>query len=374
MRRRPQMLPRRPRGLTLLEVLLSSIILSIVLLCIAAAISTIQSTWVQLRAKTDPFRTTRLALDTMSRRLSEATLQQRWETSLKNGSLYQVPQSDLHFVCGPAGELLSGGRYLGHAVFFQTTRGWDLPSNSSQNTAPLHDRLDETLNAWGYFIEYGADQSVPTPSFLSADKLEVTDMRTLNRFRLYEWRQPTAELKVFYPHSDPEGPSRLSQATGTSTYDWFRQPLQQSSQQQRRVSLVAEHVVAFALIPMGADTTPQVGQPIGSRKLEDVLQSAVYDSRDKNSPYTLHRLPKAFRLTALVVSPEAWTRQPPGQADSLANQIMNWTTGSFDNLQRIPQDFRRIADMLDQQRLPYKLVSTVVPMAEGNVSAYAVPQ
>lgn len=359
-------------GMTLLEVLLSTIILSIVLLCIAAAISTIQSSWVKVRAKSDPYRSSRLALDTLSRRVSEATLQQRWEMTQKGSSLHYLPQSDLHFICGPASKLLSGGRYLGHAVFFQTTRGWDLAQ--AQSTAPPHERLDETLNAWGYFVEYGADNSAPKPSFLSSDKLDSTDLRTLNRFRLYEWRQPTAELKVFYPQSNLEGPSKLSQATGVSSYDWFRQPLQQSSAQQRRTSLVAEHVVAFALIPMGADTTPQVGQPIGSRELEEVLQSAVYDSRDKTSPYTLHRLPKAFRLIALVVSPEAWTRQPPGQADNLANQIMSWTQSSFDNLQRIPQDFRRVTDMLDQQRLPYKLVSTVIPMAEGSVSAHGVAQ
>jgi uncharacterized protein (TIGR02599 family) len=374
MTRRSHIPAKKPQGMTLLEVLVASVILSTVLLAIMAAIQTMQASWVRVRGKTDPYRNARMVLDTMSRRISEATLQQRWAIEPRsNGSLRYVPQSDLHFVSGPVDQILGGGgaRRFGHAVFFQSTRGWDdgRQNGSTSGSIPEHDHQENSLNAWGYYIEFGGEDYGGIPSFLSNPaengRADSVELPIKERFRLYEWRQTTGELQLFTPQDNIHGPTFLSQTQDVAaSRRWFQEPLSQGGS-RRQVSLIAENVIAFTIVPIVMD---QNGQPQGR-----TFPNGIYDTRDRNNLASYHRLPKAFQLTALIVSPEAWAKQSQGQRNNLGNQLVNWTTGKFRDAQRVESDFRDIGQQLDNQRpaLPYQIINTVIPMAEGSAKQVA---
>jgi uncharacterized protein (TIGR02599 family) len=299
---------------------------------------------------------------------------QRWETvrdsSNPNATTLQ-PRSDLHFVSGPADLLLRGGNYSGYAVFFQAHLGWNMSSTATnKGQVPAHDRLDSTLNAWGYFVEYGRDESTE-PNFIGKEQVETRDISSKNRFRLYEWRQPTSELTtLFAPVSNQleEEPalSQNNESQGTN-YEWFANSVQSgSSSKQRRISLVAENVIAFTLLPLGSTFSSQLVNTT------NLAPNGLYDTRahqgnsnNLQTQISRHRLPKAFQLTALVVSPEAWSKFTEGQADSLSGIILQQTKGKFRNPANISRDFQDLGLYLDSKRLPYRIITQVIPMAEG---------
>jgi uncharacterized protein (TIGR02599 family) len=359
-------------GLTLLELLVSTAILSIVFLAIGAAMSSMQKSWLSLRGQADPFRASRQITGTVARRLSQATLRQRWETvpdPFNANTQTLQPRSDLHFVSGPAEVLLRGGSYTGYAVFFQTHLGWNNSTPNANSPAPQHDRLDNTLNACGYFVEYGRDDSTE-PSFIGGGQMDTRDIRSKNRFRLYEWRQPTSELtKLFEPgNNQMEDVPALSRGNEglPANYDWFQVPLQSGTgSKQRRISLVAENVIAFTLLPVG--TVKNNAQANTS----NLAPNGLYDTRAHQGNSNLqaqlsrHRLPKAFELTALIVSPEAWSKYTDGEADSLSGILLQQTRGKFQSPANVVNDFQSIAAYLDSKRLPYRIITQIIPMAEG---------
>src|SRR3569623_2547139 len=124
----------RPRGMTLLEILVSTAVIGIVLLLIAQTITTMQNTWVKVRATADGYRPTRLALDTVARRISQATLSPRWHMDDSVSPAKYRPESDLHFVCGPALNVVGRqSNVVGHAVFFQAPFGYDDATNATDS-------------------------------------------------------------------------------------------------------------------------------------------------------------------------------------------------------------------------------------------------
>src|SRR6188768_4103431 len=99
-----------------------------------------QTTWKRTRQDVGEFKDARQSFEEITRRLSQATLNTyfsyRWENNTVNGVTLRVgreiiPQSELHFVCGPAEELgisVKNSRQVGqrytHAVFFQAPFGF----------------------------------------------------------------------------------------------------------------------------------------------------------------------------------------------------------------------------------------------------------
>ena len=153
---------RTTRGMTLLEMLVAMAIFGVVMLVIGHAIAMMQNTWTKVRGKADGFRNTRLALDLVAGRLTQATLNQRWKFDDTGTSPQYVTDSDLHFVSGPASVLLSDiPGTVGHAVFFHAPFGENDPARDSKDMP----RLNSTLNAWGYFVEYGPDKD-EKPEFM----------------------------------------------------------------------------------------------------------------------------------------------------------------------------------------------------------------
>ncbi len=374
------------RGVTLLELLVALAILGVVLLIIGHAMSLMQNTWVKIRGKADGFRNTRLALDTVTQRLSQATLNSRWKIdAAQPNNLRYVPDSDLHFVSGKATTLLNNDSTpVGDAVFFQAPFGQDaIPQSTSSTTPPLDTQsLEETLNAWGYFVEFGSDAD-ERPDFMVQSAAQFPPRQ---RFRLLEFRQPAHELTLFdlgTAQAPGQAPGLLiSQANSfTQLYTWFRTPLAAgSTYQQRRLTVIAENVLAIIVTPLDPklrdpnapanDPSPYLVAPDGtwdSRRFQTDGSQPVTPGTATPTPsqYQWHRLPPAIQLTAIAMSEDSWAAIPDEMVGSTANQLRTLINGLFNQGSTLENDLTAVQTQLDAMTPPmrYKIVSILIPMA-----------
>jgi prepilin-type N-terminal cleavage/methylation domain-containing protein len=323
----------RRDGLTLLEILLSTAILAIVLLAIAATMSSMQNIWVHLREKSDQYRATRLAIDTVANRLSSATLAPRWtfdEKATGNSDKF-VRDSDLHFVCGPADQLLTNGTYSGSAVFFQ---------------APLGEHIEEK----------GVEPYDQRPAFLR-EHHDLAPERL--RFRLMEFREPAHLLPIFQAKSNTETESKLSSAASQDQlYSWFREPIRHGVAKDRHVSVVADNVLAILLTPddPGSDlSAPLVGA-------DDVYDSRrfQFQSDDNVVKLSRNRLPPVLQLTVIAMSEDAWVKMTDDEIGSMASELRAMLVDRFKNAQSIEADLKVVEAELMRKKMPYRILTTKI--------------
>ncbi len=361
------------RGLTLLELLLSMALLSVVMIIIASAVGTMQNTWVRMREKSDQFRGTRMALDRMSRHLQQATLAPRLVPDLEDESATtNAPafkrESDLHFVCGPARDLLQGAGVCGDAVFFQGpfAEPSNEPAASFGNAAPMeHDLLDETLSAWGYFVEF-SDDDRERPSFLRAERDRHPPRM---RFRLLEFRQPTEEMQLLQldPNKHPNEPKLAGYTSPNELYRWFREPLASGNSRDRHVSVVAENILAAIITPFDpsaeneADTYAIATKDgYDSRRAQNARNPSPLDKAQQ------HKLPPALRLTVVAMSEDSWSRLTDGEVNSVGQQLRSTVDGLFRDPR--PENFRndldRLEGALNRQKIAYRIFTIKLRMPE----------
>ena len=273
----------RRRAFSLVELLLAMAVLSLLVVLASSMIGAIQNIWTRTTAKTEQFRAARQALETISSRLSQATLNPYWVVftdSSGNPTRYER-QSDLRFLAGPASSVSSlAASGTGSAIFFQSPTGF-----SSQNAA----RLNSALNTWGYFVEYGPDSAF-RPDFLTLPQR--------NRFRLIEFTDPSDQLQVF------------KNTSGKPTYvgrEWFSTPLGIAG--NRRV--LAENIVAVVVLPRLSSVEDATGVSLAP---EFVYDSTSTISDKKLNPR--HQLPPIVDLAVVAIDEQSaqritWPSSPP---------------------------------------------------------------
>ena len=231
---------RKAGAFTLLEILISMALLSILIVVMSQVVSGIGSAWKRTSNKMGQFSEGRAALESISRTLSQATLNPYWDyqrASVTSPPTGYFRQSELRFLSGPASVIGLGGARVSHALAFQAPLG--LTSGTSVvDTAGLH----SLLNTCGYFIEFGSDASL-RPSFLG------TRVPLRYRYRLFEMRQPADELAI-YTYTSGTDSSGQSKALTYAGKDWFLTPLSSS---KPPVQFLAENVVAMIVLPQLAE-------------------------------------------------------------------------------------------------------------------------
>ena len=156
---------KRP-GFSIIELLVSVAVLSLVMVLVFQMLERTQSTFKKARDSVSEFKDARNGFDAITRRLSQATLNTFWqvETNTTNVATKFGRQSDLHFVSGPATEIMgsppsNAGNRVTHAMFFQAPTGYtELESKEAASLNTLkYGNFPNLLNAWGYFVEFGSD-------------------------------------------------------------------------------------------------------------------------------------------------------------------------------------------------------------------------
>lgn len=372
----------------MLELLLGMTVLSIIMITIGAAMSTMQNTWSRTRSKADTYRSTRMALESMARRISQATLATRLvqdEESTGTASIPPYrPESDLHFVLGPAKTnqgLNLENDVCGHAIFFQAPFGepGDPKKNPNATTPPQNsfNRLANTLSAWGYFVEYGEDRTA-MPNFLKQDN---NSEHRRYRFRLMEFRQPAVDLELF--KVDGNQKPKYANESPPKLYEWFLNPLKNSD---RPVAVVAENVVAVLFTPF--DPQHNLTALGGTNSVLDsdapfeITNNGLYDTRralwnstpglgaDDYTWQSLHHLPPGIRMTVIATSEDSWqrliARQGDGQAGNIARTLMGAINGRFQ--EGTPSSFKRdlkgVEDIFFKNGIDYRIFTIDLRMSE----------
>jgi uncharacterized protein (TIGR02599 family) len=333
---------------SLIELLISLAVLSVLVVLAASLIGAIQDVWKRSSARTEQFRSARQALETVSARLSQATLNPYWvvQTNASGVPVRYERQSDLRFLTGPAistiGSTLGNGTIVpGSAVFFQAPTGYF--SNSTDSS------LNAALNTFGYYVEYGPDSS--PPPFISTSIIP-----TKNRFRLVEFIDPSDGLTVF------------SKTSGKSAYngkDWFTDPLAKTG--NRRV--LADNIVAFVALPrLSSVEDRSVGQVDLSPKFsyDSTSPTPVPITNEKGElvqHIIRHQLPPIVDIAVVAIS------------ETTANRI-TWgssrpdfgTSTLFQNAADMDADLEILRTNIAEKGLSARVFRTSVPISAARWS------
>jgi uncharacterized protein (TIGR02599 family) len=219
---------RSRAGFSILEVLVASAVLALLLVAMLSMTDQVQKTYRSTLGKAEQFREARVAFESITRRLSQATLNTYWDYDSPTTPTKYLRQSELRFLSGQASALLPAAiSSTTHAVFFQAPFGFS--SNST------YGGMESMVNTWGYFIEFGSD------SALRPDPVNTAGVPDKYRFRLYEMMEPSESLSLY---------NYTGNSTASKTYTgktWFTDPLGLTNRSSR---VLAENIVALIFRPL----------------------------------------------------------------------------------------------------------------------------
>lgn len=332
------------RGFTLVEVLVSMVILAMMMLIITTVISQAQRSWKAASSKVSQFREARLAFDTITRNLRQASMDSHREFLYGNKTYstdpLQPPNGSGRFAhlgikFGRASAIVNGGGTAsdlpGHAVVFQaplgkTAMGEDAPTNLSG--------LKNLLCIRGYFVRFGTDAS-----FLPAGL--VSRLQPKFRYRLYEY-QPNTENNTVYNIADGQGWASIRMDDATNT-----------------IRPIAENILMLGFgvsFSMPADSEPRLAGAASINLEYD------YDSYNAPSDANKHRLPRYVQVFMIAMDEESAARlaqihntSPP---DSVRSSGATFTNPS--QLFGQNGDLAKVRAYMDSQRLNYRIFNSSV--------------
>lgn len=363
----------KSEGFTILELLVSMAVVGILMLILIQVTTSTSNLWRGTTDKIKSFQNARTAFDAITQTLAQATLNTYYEYFNVSGQKYTgqasfVPAaydrcSELHFVSGPAKTLLAGitrggtlsGPYSqfspGHAIFFQAPLGF------TQDSADGAVNLDNTLNAMGYFVEFGSDADF-LPAFLSGS----VDPRY--RYRLMQFFQPTEEMAVYTENWG-------SRANGTKAA-WFATPLAlplKGASKVRPAGVIAENVLYLVLRAKRSDKEYAAANP----KPTPIAPNYTYDSRplpviapsDAAKYPSRHQLPPLVAVTLVAIDETSAARladrfgsTPPLQALGIDNLFQ--TTADTNDPAAYQADLDTLKQTLAANNVTFRIFETEV--------------
>ena len=354
--------PAAAPAFTLVELLLAMTVTAILMMVVVQLIGDTQRAWSNASTRVTSFRSARTAFEAMSRRLEQATLNAFWGYDNPDAPTFYQRQSELHFVSGPATVLLPAqDSACGHAVFFQAPLG-------IAEGAEVQ-KLDDTLNGWGYWVSYGSD--LPQRPAWMRDDLAVNPVR--KRFRLMEYRPPAEQVDLFrLVAPDASKPSVKkpwieAQTTADGLYDWFRKNLETHSQP------VADDILCMVLQPLAPATSAS------PQTVPSLAPDGHYDTRRHQwSPGTRanqsrHQMPTRLLLTLVAIDGNTWQALPEQKAEAAAaelgglvnDQLFKGSAGTLTEEQmrlRTGEDLATLEERALALRLRLRTFTTTVPV------------
>lgn len=339
-------LPRT--GFSLVELMVSMVVLTIIMLMSARFIGQMQRTWTASSARLEQFREARSAFETITQALRQATLNTYLTYEYNAGPNPTVPaskdeapkkyvrHSELQFVTGRAADLLgseSPELMRNHAVFLQAPMGI--------TARPGYEGLQRLLCGRGYFIKHGSDETY-RPKHVKQERA---------RFRLWEYR-PFSELNEIYSVTPGEWFSNITSETIEAD---------ETVERPSQIRPVAENIIALIISPQ---VTAEDAKEHGSDTTW-IAPNYAYDSTSisgesiKNPQGTQHLLPPVVVVT-LVAIDEASAQRLADIHGSAAPELI--PEGSFENCERFTQDLAAMESNLAKQKLNYRVFTAAVPM------------
>jgi len=390
----------RPRpgaraAFTLIELLVSVTFLVILMLVVSQVIGIVQRSWVRANSRVSQFREARQAFDTLSRSLSQTTLNNYWDNEFDtvgtDAAGQQITlakdyfrQSELQFVCGPTSKVVPGAagnaqNYPGHAVFFQAPLGIAslvaTTTSGSSNTQPVNtENMVNLLCGRGYFVEWGNDASF-RPAFL--DQLNNA-VPVRSRLRLMEY-SPTAEKNRIYD-------TTLRPITSHSM-EWYQDVLntevqaaqQETSRTRAFTRPIAENIIALVISPQIEVTGNQNTAPYS------IAPQYLYDSTLKLNPGatlnnagpqgTQHLLPPLLKVSMIALDERSGEFLAREENSQMRAQLLTAIAGKLQNAASLSEELDgsqgkagTLVQLLLDQKLNYRVFSTTIALKQARWS------
>lgn len=306
-------------------------VMALVLVVLVSMAGHVQSIFRSTSGKAEQFREARRAFDAVSTQLAQATLNNYWDYDDPNAPKRYLRRSELRFEAGQAGSLVGKGaaNYPGHAVFFQAPIG--LTGNRT-----LYGGLENLLNTWGYFVEFGNDTGL-RPTFLTS-----TTVPTRYRFRLMEMGEQTESLSL-------PGP------TGTSK-TWFRKGVGISDPATRPVRALAENVILLVVWPRLSPRDDAEGDDLAP---QFTYSSAPSAQPVTPQPITENQLPPVVQLCMVAID-ESSARRLAAQNGATAPPLVDAKWFKTATETAFKADLQSLEDSLNQKHLAYRVFSAAI--------------
>lgn len=337
------------QAFTLVELLVSMVVLSIIMVVSASFVTQTQRTWSQSSARVEQFREARMAFETITQGLRQATLNPYMTYRYNAGPTPTIPanreeapqsyirHSELQFVTGQADTLLgspgAGGTLNGHCVFFQA------PFGISDRDG--YEALNRLLCGRGYFVLQSSDDA-----FRPA---HISEKRT--RFRLWEYRPP-AERNQIYTDAAATWYAGAARETVEVT---------ESADKFSYARPVAENIIALII-------SPRVTQTDASGTGGDLTWIAPdyeYDSLQVkganaiNPQGTQHLLPPVVNVTLVALDEVSAARYAEQHATSAPSLI---PANAFKDASKLDADLKAMEAALIEAKLNYRVFASSVAL------------
>ena len=287
----PPLAAVRQRAFTIVELLAATAVFIGLMLLLVTATNQTSELWRRSSSKIEQFQQARRGFESMTRRISQATLNTYWDYHYPTNAAgkpdrSKVPdgymrQSELRFRSGRSEQLLAGiGNLIRptHAVFFQAPLGFVDDDVALRTSKPeqSHKPLNNLLNTWGYFLEINDDTEL-VPVFLR----KTIPPRT--RFRLMELMELSETVKIDDPTSEPVDPANPDKPLypkdpnwdNPKYLGWFTEPVKRRTP----VRVLAENVIALVILPRLTPQDEAARAKLTPAKTE--LLSPLYDYDSK---------------------------------------------------------------------------------------------
>jgi len=334
-------------------------VLALLLVVMASILNQTTTAWRSTRGKIEQFRQARDAFESMSRKISQSTLNTYWDY-LDAGNATRTPansstfvpvryarQSELRFISGPAlaGTATGSPPRPTHSIFFVAPLG--------EVGNATYSGLQNLLNTWGYYVEY-ADDSNLRPPFL--ENLEPPPKKY--RFRLMEVMQPSEDMTLYkYTTVTPNVPDSGSTYAGKA---WFTDALDPSSAvppsaTSPPVHVLAENVIALVLLPKLAPQEDSTGTLLSP--------SYTYDSTVKRATAAINsknQLPPVVQITMVAIDETSANRMTAADNADLQTELGKRFTGSDQSASQYADDLTKLEQYLVDKRINYRIFTTNV--------------
>lgn len=381
---------RRParRGFSLIELMVATTVLSMLLIIVFQMMRGMQVTWKRVRQDVGEFKEARQAFEEISRRVGQASLNTyfsyRYDVKTVKGIQLRmareiIPQSELHFVCGPAdvlGITKKNSRQVGqrysHGIFFQAPFGFCIDEDKKIKESLHYEKMNGLLNGWGYYVEFNTDE-LDRPQFL---KQLDNSPKPRPRYRLMEFRQPTEYLQIYKLHLRDLDKN----ADKNQIYRWFNEgkysvnsewntSLEDKSTDGffRTTRVVADNIVAMILHPREAD------EKRNSEK-QEIAPDFHFDSRrfqwggskDDISLRTKHQLPPVIDVTFVAVDEVSFNRFCYEEKIQSADDDPEFLDKDmFTKVQDFTKDIKALEEKLKKKKLDYRVFNTSLRIRES---------